>query len=201
VEVILLWVRYRAIWTGALILALLLASCMADVAPRKSKPIPAGVKIQGIDGHAESYLGDQVPVFHRFEPDLGAFESLGLVNSSIHSNSCNVKYIAQSPDGVRAIAELRTKALALGADGLIDLECSVGGYSPRDLTAEEFRDFHGQEHCIRPSGEDSAHPESHEALDLECERVRDWPRLGAPAKCSYTTDCSAVAIKRQKVAP
>ena len=172
---------------------------MIDITPRKSQPIPPGVIVEGIDTDPNA-LADRVPVFERFEPSLSAFRSLGTVSARVHSEACGD--LSRSLDNLRAIRVLRVKAQALGANGLIDLDCSVGGHPTRGPAAEAYEYLRQRENCVRYYGEEAMHLYSEEKVDLICSEIRDSPVIWfEPPQCSYTTDCSALAIRREAVAP
>lgn len=189
---------HAAISAGTLLFALgiILASCV--VMYGESESIPPRVELEGSDSVAGRELGNRIPVFQQYEPDLGAYEQLGSVNSSIHSTSCDAVFLANSPERIRAITELRRRALGLGANGLINLNCSVGGFSSHDPSSAEKRDFRRRQDCIRSYGEDAMRSDSHESVGILCDQLRDSEDSDdeGPEECRYVTECSATAIKR-----
>lgn len=228
-----------AILTGAFLLALgpMLASCHYSIPPaaqrssagtspkdrmppapqsgQASEALPgnSGLATPANTGAEQSEWDEWVPVFAWPGPQPGPYESLGEIMSQVHSTSCDAKHLWGSPEKKEAVAELRGYARSIGADGLIDLHCSVDGDAYYDVDVDDY--YEALKHyvdCVQDDEDNDLARYDHPPHGEDCDRWDDWPGSNSdwdrdwrhstydePDRCEYTTECTAVAIKRKLV--
>jgi len=179
-------------------LGMMLASCREE-----SGPIPPGVYIEGIDGDPYGDLDVKVPVYYQGEADLGSYESLGKVYSSVQSSSCRTAHRSGSPARAMAVSALRRHVLELGGNGMMNVDCSVSGTSSYDVSDEDLRDFQEWLDCVRQYGDEEMRWNGRTHTGGDCQRLRAWShsRTYEMPRCDQTATCSSTAIRREVPEP
>lgn len=162
-------------------------------------------------GAAQNEWDESVPVFSWTGPQPGPYESLGEIMSQVHSTSCDAKHLWGSPEKKEAVAELRGYARSIGANGLIDLHCSVDGNEYHDVDVQGFYEAMKRwVDCVQDDEDNDLARYDHPPHGEDCDRWDHWPHSNSdldndwqhsnfdePDRCEYTTECTAVAIKRK----
>jgi len=230
---------FAAILAGALLFALgpMLASCDSSLSPSAQRstagtfpkdhlpPAPQGDQASGVvpgdtgvatpanTSGEQSGWDEWVPVFAWPGPQPGPYESLGKIMSQVRSASCDAKHLWGSPEKKEAVAELRGYARSIGANGLIDLHCSVDGNAYYDVDVDKYYEaLKRWVDCVQDKDDNDLARYDHPPHGEDCDRWDHWPDANSdwdrdwrhstfdePDRCEYTTECTAMAIKRKLV--
>ena len=184
-----------------------------DEGPSGAAPADPGSYTPANTGAEPSEWDESVPVLAWPGPQPGPFEPLGEIMSQVHSTSCDAKHLWGSPEKKEAVAELRGYARSIGANGLIDLHCSVDGNEYHDVDVEGFYEaLKRWVDCVQDDEDNDLARYDHPPHGEDCDRWDDWPGSDSdwesrrwhstydePDRCEYTTQCTAMAIKRKVV--
>lgn len=179
-------------------LGMMLASCREE-----SGAIPPGVYIEGIDGDPYGDLDVRVPVYYQGDADLGSYESLGTVSHSAQSDSCRPAHQSGSVARAMAISGLRRRVLALGGNGMMNVDCSATGSSSYGASDQDLHDFQEWLDCVGRSRDDAMRRNGRAPINGGCEHLRAGlpDRTYEMPQCHQSAKCSATAIRREVPAP